>query len=187
MNSAVQNMVTSLVLMQVGKRIPFENPDVLNYARMAYVAIQVIILGTYYFISTKIKAKDDKTVLKYVEPPNPMSGQSEGELVTTTVRDYDLAEVSKSLKGVYMGIGIIAVMHLYFNFTQPLFMQSCLGLKGLYDSKMVQLYILGHPAEGDLKRPFKATASMFGAAAPGPQTDNATIQAAEKRTAKKDE
>ncbi|KAL1695152.1 inorganic phosphate transporter Pho88 [Schizophyllum commune] len=186
MNPAVQNMVTSLVLMQVGKRIPFERPDVLNYARIAYVAIQVIILGTYYYISMKIKAKDDKTVLKYVEPPAPMSGQTEGELVTTTVRDYDLAETSKAIKGAYTGIAIIAVMHLYFKFTQPLFMQSVLGLKGLYESKMVQLYILGKAAEGDLKRPFKSAAGFL-AAAPGPQTDSAAIAAAEKRAAKKDE
>ena len=39
----------------MGKRIPFEKPDVLNYARIAYVAIQVIILGTYYYISMKVR------------------------------------------------------------------------------------------------------------------------------------
>ena len=39
----------------MGKRIPFERPDVLNYARIAYVAIQVIILGTYYYISMKVR------------------------------------------------------------------------------------------------------------------------------------
>ena len=68
------------------------------------------------------------------------------------------------IKGAYTGIAIIAVMHLYFKFTQPLFMQSVLGLKGLYESKMVQLYILGKPAEGDLKRPFKSAAGFLGGA-----------------------
>ena len=37
-----------------------------------------------------------------------------------------------------------------------------MGLKNLYDAKPVSIYILGREAEGDLKRPFKGAASMFG-------------------------
>lgn len=83
-----------------------------------------------------------------------------------------------------------------------------MGIKNLYDAKPVALYILGKKAEGDLKRPFKAGASMFGgalssyspyqypdvdtfptlAAAGAPATDAAAIAEAEKRIgAKKDE
>lgn len=51
--------------------------------------------------------------------------------------------------------------HLYMKYTQPLFIQALMGLKNLYDAKPVAIHILGKPAEGDLKRPFKA-ASMFG-------------------------
>ena len=36
-----------------------------------------------------------------------------------------------------------------------------MGLKNLYDAKVVAIHILGKAAEGDLKRPFKAP-SMFG-------------------------
>jgi hypothetical protein len=46
-------------------------------------------------------------------------------------------------------------------YTQPLFIQALMGLKNLYDAKPVAIHIVGKPAEGDLKRPFKA-ASMFG-------------------------
>jgi hypothetical protein len=46
-------------------------------------------------------------------------------------------------------------------YTQPLFIQALMGLKNLYDAKPVAIHLLGKPAEGDLKRPFKA-ASMFG-------------------------
>ena len=60
-----------------------------------------------------------------------------------------------------MGIAMMAVMHLYFHFTQPLFIQSLMGFKGLYDAKLVSIHVLGRPATGDLKRPFK-TPSMFG-------------------------
>lgn len=36
-----------------------------------------------------------------------------------------------------------------------------MGLKNLYDAKVVAIHVLGKAAEGDLKRPFKV-ASMFG-------------------------
>lgn len=60
-----------------------------------------------------------------------------------------------------MGIAMMAVMHIYFKFTQPLFIQALMGLKNIYDAKPVAIHILGKPATGDLKRPFKV-ASMFG-------------------------
>ena len=102
-----------------------------------------------------------------------------------------------------MGIAMMAVMHIYFHFTQPLFIQSLMGFKGLYDAKLVSIHLLGKPATGDLKRPFKA-ASMFGGnfffssqififiyghfiASTGPQTDAASIAEAEKRVGKKEE
>lgn len=41
-----------------------------------------------------------------------------------------------------------------------------MGLKNLYDAKPVAIYILGKPAEGDLKRPFKSGGGMFGSKCP---------------------
>ncbi|KAF8236713.1 inorganic phosphate transport PHO88 [Tricholoma matsutake] len=185
MNAGVQNLVISLGAMQLARKIPFEDPEVLNYVRIAYVAAQVIILGAYYYVSYAVKRKNDQTVLKYVEPPSGFT-QEPGQLVTITVRDYDLSETSKLLRAVYMGIAMMSFMHIYLKYTQPLFIQALMGLKNLYDAKPVHIHILGKPAEGDLKRPFKV-ASMFGGPA-GPQTDNASVAEAEKRaTAKKEE
>jgi len=65
------------------------------------------------------------------------------------------------LRSAYMGIAMMSVMHIYFKFTQPLFIQALMGVKNIYDAKPVAIHILGKPAIGDLKRPFK-TASMFG-------------------------
>ncbi|KAN0092519.1 Inorganic phosphate transporter Pho88 [Tylopilus felleus] len=185
MNAGVQNIMISLGAMQIARRIPFDDPVVLNYVRLGYVLSQIIIVGTYFFVSYKIKQKNDQTVLKYVDSPNPMSSDS-GGLVTTTVRDYDLSETSKLLRGAYFGIAMMAVFHIYMKYTQPLFIQALMGLKNLYDAKAVAIHVLGKPAEGDLKRPFKA-ASLFGPAA-GPQTDAASVAEAEKKVgAKKEE
>lgn len=76
MNAAVQNLVISLGVMQgifhrqnilrniihslaflVARKIPFDNPEVLMYVRIAYVAAQAIILGVYYYISLTVCRK----------------------------------------------------------------------------------------------------------------------------------
>ncbi|KAF9021644.1 inorganic phosphate transporter [Hymenopellis radicata] len=195
MNTGMQNMVISLGAMQVARKIPFDDPDVLNYARIGYVAAQVIILCIYYYVSFAIKKKNDQTVLKYVEAPSPMS-QEPGQLVTTTVRDYDLAETSKLVRAMSTSpllaslrlhwVAMMAFLHGYMKFTQPLFIQSLMGLKGVYDAQLVGIHVFGKKAP---ERPFKAAPGMFGMASAGPQTDAAAIAAAEKRveTAKKEE
>jgi hypothetical protein len=67
----------------VARKIPFDNPQVLDYVRIAYVASQAFALIVYYYTSSKvcpkvlqritvttphlpqIKAKNDQTMLKY--------------------------------------------------------------------------------------------------------------------------
>lgn len=39
----------------VARKIPFDNPEVLQYVRIAYVASQVVILAVYYFTSQKVR------------------------------------------------------------------------------------------------------------------------------------
>jgi len=186
MNAGIQNLVISLGLMQVARKVPLDDPEVLNYVRIGYVTAQVIILSVYYYISMTVKQKNDQTVLKYVEPQSPMSSEP-GQLVVTTVRDYDLAETSKLLRSVYLGIAMMALMHGYLRYTQPLFIQGLMGIKNLYDAKPVAIHIFGKPAEGDLKRPFASGPSLFGGPGGSPATDNAAIAEAEKRVGPKKE
>lgn len=78
-----------------------------------------------------------------------------------------------------------------------------MALKNLYDSKPIKIHILGQPAEGELKRPFKA-GGLFGehahklhyqqtntnpiaGAAGSPETDKAAVDEAEKRIGAKKE
>lgn len=65
------------------------------------------------------------------------------------------------LRAIYMGLAMMTFLHLYMKFTQPLFIQGLMGLKGLYESKPFAIYILGKKAEGDLKRPFKQAPGLF--------------------------
>ncbi|PKI84554.1 hypothetical protein MVES_001745 [Malassezia vespertilionis] len=166
MSAAVTNMAVMFGAMQVSKRIPFEDhPEYVHYARMAY----------------QIKKKNDLTVLKFVKAKSPMS-QEPGELITTTHKDYDMAEVSKSMRGILMGCGLLAFMHLYMGYTNPLVIQSILPVKNALESNMAKIWVWGVPATGELKRPFKPAPGLFGGAG-GPQTDKASVQEAEKVTA----
>ncbi|BGP20359.1 hypothetical protein JCM10213_002333 [Rhodosporidiobolus nylandii] len=181
MNPAVTGLLFSLGLMQVARKIDFTDPDVLFYVRCLYVGAQLLTLGVYYYVSLKIKQKNDLKVLKYTEPAKPMSGEGPTQ-VTTTNKDYDLAEVSKAIRGVLMGCLFMCFMHLYMQYTQPLFIQGITPLKSLYDSKILKIHLFNQPATGDLKRPFAAPPSMFN---PGAASTNGTEEPA-KVEAKKD-
>jgi len=71
MSSPVINLAVSLGAMQgllywvhiyypcswtssVARRIPFEDPEILNYVRIAYVVSQVIVLSVYFYVSTAV-------------------------------------------------------------------------------------------------------------------------------------
>ena len=73
-----------------------------------------------------------------------------------------LIALRPQLRSVYIGIAMMGFLHGYMNYTQPLFVQALMGLKNLYDAKPILIHVLGRPAEGDLKRPFKAAPGMFG-------------------------
>jgi hypothetical protein len=61
-----------------------------------------------------------------------------------------------------MGVLMMGFLHGYMKYTQPLFIQGLMGLKNLIEAKPVAIHILGRPAQGDLKRPFKAGGGLFG-------------------------
>lgn len=70
-------------------------------------------------LTSQIRKKNDLTVIKYVQPKSPMNPDSKDELVTTTVRDYDLAETSKAMKGLFTGMAFMGFLHLYMGYIPP--------------------------------------------------------------------
>lgn len=119
-------------------------------------------------------------MLKYVEPSQPGSGEPE-KLVTTTVMEYDLQQLNSAYKQQMMGVGMMAFMHGYLKYTNPLLIQSILPVKGIFENNMVKIHLLGKPASGELKRPFQQPAGFMGIGGSGQiKTDKASIEAAEK-------
>lgn len=123
------------------------------------------------------------TVLKYVEP-SPMGSTEEPKVVTTTVHAYDHAQLRQLFKSQLMGVGMMGVMHLYFQYTNPLLIQSIIPFKGALEGNLVKVHVFGQPAAGELKRPWKAAGGlggmMGGANAGDIKTDKKSIEAAEK-------
>ena len=39
----------------MARKIPFDDPQVLVYVRIAYVATQVIVLGVYYYVAQQVR------------------------------------------------------------------------------------------------------------------------------------
>ncbi|KAI9785453.1 MAG: hypothetical protein M1839_009194 [Geoglossum umbratile] len=179
-NPQVTNLGIMLFFMQLSKKVPFDNPVVLNGVRAVYVLSNLIILGIYLYVRAKIHEKKDRTNLKYLEPPQP--GSSEEKLVTTTVFAYDCQQLKALYKAQLMGIGMMAAMHLYFNFSSPLMVQSVIPLKSAFEGNLVKIHLLGEPTTGDLERPFKANTGLLGMLMGGGEIkkDKKSIETAEK-------
>ncbi|EKD00324.1 inorganic phosphate transporter pho88 [Trichosporon asahii var. asahii CBS 8904] len=188
MNPAITNLAVSLGAMQIARRLPTEDPQTVFYLRCFYLGAQALSILIYYYVMTQIRKKNDLTVIKYVQPKSPMQPDSKDELVTTTVRDYDLAETSKAMKGLFTGMAFMGFLHLYMGYIPPLFVQSITTLKAVLEANETKLHLWNKKADGPLARPFKAAPGLMeqltGAQA-GPQTDAASIKAAEKPVSSK--
>jgi hypothetical protein len=121
----------------------------------------------------------DLTTIKYVEPAQLGSGE-EPKLVTTTIQEYDNSQLKALYKAQLMGVGMMAVMHLYMKYTNPLLIQSILPLKGAFEGNLVKIHLLGQPAVGELKRPWKAAGGFMGMGQSEIKSDKASIEAAER-------
>ena len=111
-----------------------------------------------------------------------MGSAEEPKLVTTTNHAYDKEQVQAAWKGQLTGVGMMAVMHIYFKYTNPLLIQSIIPLKGAFESNLAKVYIFGNPATGDLKRPWKGGGGMFGMGGEGPKSDKKSVDDAKKAT-----
>ncbi|KAI6251362.1 SRP-independent targeting protein [Erysiphe necator] len=177
----ITNLVIILGMMQVSKRIPMDDPDVLNMIRAGYVLSNFIILSIYLYVHYRINKKKDLTTLKYIDTP-PMGSAEEPKLITTTIHAYDVSQMKTLYKAQLMGVGMMALMHLYFKYTNPLLIQSIIPLKSALEGSEVAIHLFGKAPVADLKRPFKAPpgllSSLQGGAAQA--QDKKSIENAEK-------
>jgi hypothetical protein len=58
------NLVIILVMMQVSKKIPFDDPNVLMGVRALYIVSNLIIAGVYIYVQMQINKKKGKFALR---------------------------------------------------------------------------------------------------------------------------
>ncbi|KAK9727618.1 phosphate transporter (Pho88) [Basidiobolus ranarum] len=183
MNPQLQNLVMVLGLIQVARMLNLEDPNKLFWMRCLHLTSVVIILGFCYYVRTLIKARNDTTELMYIEP-NTWTGE-EPVPITTTYCDYDNEELLKIVKQTFISLAILTFVHLKWGYVQPLFLQTFMPFKSLFENKVFKIYFFNKRAEGELKRPWK-TSTPFGGNA-GPKTiTKKDLKRAAKAASKKD-
>ncbi|KAI8049501.1 putative inorganic phosphate transporter, partial [Syncephalis plumigaleata] len=128
--------------------------------RVLYISVQVSLCLVAFAMIKKVQAKNDQTPLRYQEAQAPFS-QDPPNFITTTVCDYDQQQFWQQIKQVATSVALLGFIHYKWGYVQPLLLQSILPIKSLFDAPAIQVHLLGKPAEGDLKRPWKP-ASPFG-------------------------
>ncbi|KAG0207912.1 hypothetical protein BGX28_000996 [Mortierella sp. GBA30] len=183
MNSQIMNMALVMGSMQITNRLDLEDTKTKQLILGTYVAAQAIVLGVSYLIQRRILAKKDTTVLKYLDQPKPLSGE-QPKLVTTTNMAYDLEQNAQAQKQALIGLALMVFLHFQFGVIRPLVVQSILPVKNALQSKFAQVHLFNKPAEGDLRRPWKADNPF---AALSGNTEEPQSEAAEKAAIKKAE
>lgn len=155
----ITNLIVMLVVNRFSGKLDMEDPNVVNIIRVAYVTSCLIVFLVYSYCKRSIQAKNDLTTFTMEKSSSPFS-QTPPEKITTTVKAYDLEQVGAGLKGLYQGVAMMAFLHFYMKYTNPLVLQSIMPLKNLYENKIVQIHLLGRSGP-EYQRPFKAE-SLFG-------------------------
>ncbi|CAB4251935.1 similar to Saccharomyces cerevisiae YBR106W PHO88 Probable membrane protein, involved in phosphate transport [Maudiozyma barnettii] len=179
----VSNIAVMLLMMQASRRIDMENEQTILYIRIAYVVSIATSYLIYMLIKRKIVLANDETPVKIVSAKNPMKPQEPQTTEIISTKDYDLREVDSAMKSILSGMAMMAFMHLYMKYTNPLFMQTINPIKGALEHNEAKIHLFGNKAEGDLKRPFKTVGLLDGlmgntAAAKKEETEDQIVEAA---------
>lgn len=67
------NLVIILVMMQASKKIPFDDPNVLNGVRALYVVSNIIIAGIYIYVQQTINKKRGTQLPIHTHQPQTLS------------------------------------------------------------------------------------------------------------------
>lgn len=141
-----------LALMFGSSQLHLDEEPKLTYLRVAFAVAQAICLLCSAYAYLRIKAAKDETE---IEVTTPAAFGVEAKKVTQTHQEYDMAELSKFVKQIVIGTAIVGFIHYKWGGPQPLLFQAVLNPISLLDNSLFHIHILGHPADGAHKRPFK--------------------------------
>ena len=154
LNGQVATMILVLLMIQLARLFDMTSPKTIMLLRIGYLVSQGLQLAFWCYLRMQIKARKAPGTVQIQEPANPLTGQPARTTTVSTV-DYDLGKTGEQLQQLVIGSVLLLVLHAWFGFVQPLFLQIILPWKNLLGIHLVQIYVFGWKAEGELKRPFK--------------------------------
>ncbi|KAL6951302.1 hypothetical protein ACO0OE_000537 [Hanseniaspora uvarum] len=159
MNPLVSNIGVMLLSNYICKRLDMTDPKIIDYLRIFYVSMNALTYLIYSYIKLQIKKQNNLTTIKYKNQKSPVEllfkggkeedAAADAEIVKTVV-DYDLEQVDALLKGFYTSWLMMAGMHLYMKYTQPLVQQGISPIKACAEHDLFKAYVLGQ----EVQRPF---------------------------------
>ena len=60
----------------MAKKVPFDDPQVLTYVRIAYVTTQVVVLGVYYYVGLQVRAVELVALYGWGQGAHASAGRS---------------------------------------------------------------------------------------------------------------
>lgn len=116
-NPQITNLAIILGMMQVSKKIPFEDPQVLLGVRVLYVVSNLIIFAIYYYISMQIKKKKG-------EPQQILPNRQQSALARTSCASALLAN------SLLPQLLLTLLTQLYRSHNSQVHRTSCSGHRG---------------------------------------------------------
>ncbi|KAJ2779890.1 branched-chain-amino-acid transaminase bat2 [Coemansia javaensis] len=147
---SILQLVVIFGTMHIVKRAGLEAPEYVPMIRAAYAVATAAILALTFHLKSLIQKRNDTTALEY---DDPTPGSQNARIVTTACK-YDLGEVAKLQKSTLLTVAIVASMHKFGGYTQPLILQTLLPALNMYKNPLFQIHVLGRPATDSLKRPW---------------------------------
>ncbi|GJQ11336.1 hypothetical protein GpartN1_g3127.t1 [Galdieria partita] len=111
-------------------------------------------LGLNYVIQRIVEKNHDLSVVQN-------STQDSAEIVSMSVEEHDLSVLfRRRILTVANGI-LLSLLLFKFQLHAPVILLSSLGLFEVFEDPLFQIYILGRPSEGSLRRPFRKKRLFF--------------------------
>lgn len=125
-------------------KVDFENPMILNGARAAFFAAQIMSLILGYYLKTTIEKKNDTRKIFVPKAASPFEQQPNYEDMTeTTYVEYETGKAKEFLKQTVIGTLISSFIHFKVGVNQVVLIQAVMIPMNLFDNPLVRAYVLG--------------------------------------------
>ncbi|KXS19630.1 hypothetical protein M427DRAFT_53034 [Gonapodya prolifera JEL478] len=142
------------------RSLDYSDPFIVQSCRLAYAISMSLQIGTLVYLHLALSKKKDKTLLTLFTPANTWLEEPQ-KITNTTVAEYDMEKFRELLQSTLLQICITMFVHIQWGYVQMLALQSIYPFRTLWTNQLVQVYLRGKEATGDLKRPWKSAFSAF--------------------------